>query len=118
LLSEISTECSREYFTPQFRRTALRVAKTLKTAVPHGEWIAEWLPQETQQDAIDDLRKALERLHSGVGVLVDEMDRMQKDELFVLLKLIRGFTSLPRLSFVCALERSHVEKIICEEYGT
>jgi hypothetical protein len=117
LLSDIGTECSREYFTPQFRRTALRVAKTLKTAVPHAEWIAEWIPQETQQDAIDDLRKALERLPSRVVVLVDEMDRMRKEELFVLLKLIRGFTSLPRLSFVCALERSHVENIICEEYG-
>lgn len=117
LLSDIATECSREYWMPQFRRTALRVAKTLKTAVPHAEWIAEWLPQETQQDAIDDLRRALERLPSRVVVLVDEMDRMRKEELFVLLKLIRGFTSLPRLSFVCALERSHVENIICEEYG-
>jgi len=118
LLSDIATECSRRYFTPQFRGTALRVAKTLKTAVPHAEWIAEWLPQETQQDSIDDLREALERLPSRVVVLVDEMDRMRKEELFVLLKLIRGFTSLPRLSFVCALERSHVENIICEEYGT
>jgi hypothetical protein len=90
----------------------------LKTAVPHAEWIAEWLPQETQQDVIDDLRRALERLPSRVVVLVDEMDRMRKEELFVLLKLIRGFTSLPRLSFVCALERSHVENIICQEYGT
>lgn len=118
LLSDIATECSREYWSPQFRRTALRIAKTVKTAIPHGEWIAEWIPQETQQDAIDDLHKSLERLPCRVVVLVDEMDRMQKDELFVLLKLIRGFTSLPRLSFVCALERSHVEEIICKEYGT
>lgn len=117
LLSDIATECSREYWTPQFRRTALRLAKALKSAVPHTEWIAEWLPQETQQDAIDDLRNALRRLPCRVVVLVDEMDRMRKEELFVLLKLIRGFTSLPRLSFVCALERSHVENIICEEYG-
>lgn len=117
LLSDIATECSREYWTPHFRRAALRVAKTLKAAVPHTEWIAEWLPQETQQDAIDDLRKALQRLPCRIVVLVDEMDRMRKEELFVLLKLIRGFTSLPRLSFVCALERSHVENIICEEFG-
>ena len=77
LLSDIATECSREYWTPHFRRTALRVAKTLKTAVPHTEWIAEWLPQETQQDAIDDLRNALKRLPCRVVVLVDEMDRME-----------------------------------------
>lgn len=117
LLSDIATECSRQYYTPQFRRTALRVAKTLKAAVPHLEWVTEWLPQETQQDAIDDLREALERLPSRVVVLVDEIDRMRKEELFVLLKLIRGFTSLPRLSFVCALERSHVENMICAEFG-
>jgi hypothetical protein len=117
LLKDIATECSREYWSPQLRRTALRVGKTLKTAVPHLEWVAEWLPEETQQDAIDDLRKALERMPSRVVVLVDEMDRMRKEELFVLLKLIRGFIALPRLSFVCALERRHVESIICEEYG-
>lgn len=117
LLSDIATECSRQYYTPQFRRTAMRVAKTLKAAVPHLEWVTEWLPQETQQDAIDDLRDALERLPSRVVVLVDEIDRMRKEELFVLLKLIRGFTSLPRLSFVCALERSHVESMISAEFG-
>jgi hypothetical protein len=81
------------------------------------ECITEWLPQETQQDAIDDRREALARLPSRVVVLVDEIDRMRKEELFVLLKLIRGFTSLPRLTFVCALERSHAEIIICAEYG-
>lgn len=34
------------------------------------------------------------------------------------MKLIRGFTSLPRLTFVCALERNHVENLIRVEYGT
>lgn len=117
LLSDIATECASEYYIPNFRRTAARVAKTLTTSVPHIAWLTEWIPQETQKDAIDGLREALGRLPRRVVVLVDEIDRMRKDELIVLLKIIRGFTSLPRLSFVCALERSQVEKLIQAEYG-
>jgi hypothetical protein len=46
LLSDIATECSRQYFTPQFRRTALRVAKTVRTA-PAGP---EPSDRRSQQD--------------------------------------------------------------------
>src|SRR5438046_8801180 len=37
-----------------------------------------------------------------VIVLLDELDRMEKQELITLLKVIRGVSHLPNLSFVCA----------------
>lgn len=117
LLSDIATECSKEFYVPHLRHTALKVARTVATSVPHFGALTEWLPEETQGDVVRDLKLALARLPKRVVVLVDEIDRMRKEELIVLLKLIRGFSSLPRLSFVCALERRQVEKMIRDEFG-
>ena len=117
LLSDIATECSKEFYVPQLRRTALKVARTVATSVPHFGGLTEWLPEETQGDVVGDLKSALARLPRRVVVLVDEIDRMRKEELIVLLKLIRGFSSLPHLNFVCALERRQVEKMIRHEFG-
>ncbi len=117
LLSDIATECSKEFYVPHLRRTALKVARTIVTTVPHFGSLTEWLPQETQGDIVNDLKSVLARLPKRIVVFVDEIDRMRKEELLVLLKLIRGFSSLPHLSFVCALERRQVEKMIKDEFG-
>jgi hypothetical protein len=117
LLGDIAAECGRTYFVPQLRRISSKIAKAVTKGIPHLDGLAEWLPQETQHDLIESLRQTLERIPVRVVVLVDEIDRMRKEELFLLFKLIRGFASLPRLSFVCALERHHVEKLIREEFG-
>ena len=54
-----------------------------------------WLPENTQQETIAEASRLLQRLPVQVVVLVDEIDRMKKEELLVFLKAIRGFTSLP-----------------------
>lgn len=117
LLGDIAAECSRRYFVPQLRRISSKIAKAVTRGIPHLDGLAEWFPQETQKELVEGLRRALERIPVRVVVLVDEIDRMRKEELFVLLKLIRGFASLPRLSFLCALERHHVENLIRQEFG-
>lgn len=118
LLSDIATECSRACYLPQLRRTTFRVARAVAAGVPHMSGMAEWFSTETQKEVVEDLRKMLERLPRRVVVLVDEVDRMRSDELLLLLKLIRGFTSLPNLTFICALERNHVECLIRKEFGS
>jgi KAP family P-loop domain len=117
LLSDIASECSKEYYIPQLRHTALKVGRTIAASVPHFGSLTEWLPQETQGDIVKDLKSVLARLPRRIVVLVVEVDRMRKEELIVLLKLIRGFSSLPHLSFLCALERRQVEKMIKDEFG-
>jgi hypothetical protein len=118
LLSDIATECSKRYYLPQLRRSARKVARAVVSGVPHFSGLAEWLSDDTQRKLIEHLGETLERIPARVVVLVDEIDRMRKEELFVLLKMIRGFSSLPRVTFVCALERDHVEKLIRQEFGT
>lgn len=60
------------------------------------------LPSATQRDDIEKLKLALVRLPKRVVVLLDEIDRMEKEEIVTLLKVIRGISTLPNLSFVCA----------------
>ncbi|KAA6465278.1 hypothetical protein DYQ86_04860 [Acidobacteria bacterium AB60] len=117
LLGDIAAECRKKYFVPQLSRISSKVAKAVTKGIPHLDGIGDWFPKETQRDLIEGLRKMLDRVPLRVVVLVDEIDRMRKNELFVLLKLIRGFASLPHLSFICALERHHVEGLIREEFG-
>jgi len=45
-------------------------------------------------------------------VLLDELDRMQKDEMLTLLKVIRGLSALPNITFVCALDLEELSRII------
>lgn len=117
LLGDIAAECRKKYFVPQLSRISSKVAKSVTRGIPHLGGLEEWFPKETQHDLIEGLRNLLDRIPLRVVVLVDEIDRMRKDELFVLMKLIRGFASIPRLSFICALERNHVEKLVREEFG-
>jgi len=118
LLHDIAAECSKRFYLPGLRRSALRLARALTTSIPHASGFAELIPQSTQNDAVNEFKSVLDNLPLRVVVLVDEIDRMRKEELFTLLKLIRGFYAHPRISFVCALERDHVEKLIREEFGS
>jgi hypothetical protein len=47
-----------------------------------------------------------------VVVLLDEIDRMEKEEILTLLKVIRGIATLPNLSFVCAGNRETIVKTV------
>lgn len=112
LLSDIASECQREYIVPGLRQSARRIAGVLSETVPFLKGFLHLFPPPTQKDDIESLRAALRRLPKRVVVLLDELDRMQKDELLSLLKVVRGIASLPNLSFVCAAERKTVTKAV------
>jgi hypothetical protein len=48
-------------------------------------------------------------------VLLDEIDRMQRDELLVLLKILRGASSIPNVTFICAFSEEHVKRELDKE---
>src|ERR1700693_701038 len=87
---------------PRSYRPPRRFAIALGQKVPLLSEYLKLLPPSTQKEDIFDLKSALSRLPKRVVVLLDEIDRMEKDEVIVLLKVIRGISTLPNLSFVCA----------------
>jgi hypothetical protein len=104
-MSDIANECQKDYMVPGLRRSATRLANALAQSVPFLKGLSELFPTTTQKDDIENLRAALRRLPKRVVVLLDELDRMEPDELRTLLKVVRGISELQNLTFVCAAER-------------
>ncbi len=117
LLGDVSTECRKLYVVPGLRKSLRRLVDALSGSVSWLKGLSELLSPYSQRDDLDDLRQSLSRLPQRVVVLLDELDRMQQSEIITLLKIIRGVSSLPNISFICALEREKVEKTICKEFG-
>jgi hypothetical protein len=115
LLNDIARECLKHYVVPGLRKSAQRAAKALGRSVPILKSYLELLPPGTQRDDIDSMKEALGRLPKRVIVLLDEVDRMEKEELLTLLKVIRGISTLPNLSFVVAGDRKSIVEIVKEK---
>jgi predicted KAP-like P-loop ATPase len=102
LMADIAEECNKKYIVPGLRQSTRRLASALARKIP---FLGEYLkigPATTQRDDVRNLGAALARLPKRIVVLLDEIDRMEKEELLTLLKVIRGISSLPNLTFVCA----------------
>jgi hypothetical protein len=115
LLSDIASECQKEYIVPGLRSSARSIADALSETVPALKGFLRLFPVNTQKDDIENLKSALSRLPKRVVVLLDELDRMERAELLSLLKVVRGIASLPNVSFVCAAERKKLTQTVCEE---
>jgi KAP family P-loop domain len=113
LMADIANECQKQYMVPGLRKSAGRLANALAQTVPFLKGFPELFPAATQRDDIENLKIALMRLPKRVVVLLDELDRMQRDELLPLLKVVRGISALPNLSFVCAAERKTLTETVC-----
>jgi predicted KAP-like P-loop ATPase len=111
LFGDIAAEINRTYFIPGLRGRLRKLASVLAGTVPQLKNLPEILPPYTQRDEIKDLEGVLARVPKRIVVLLDEIDRMQKDELLTLLKVLRGVTSLQNVTFVCALNPEQVEKV-------
>jgi predicted KAP-like P-loop ATPase len=117
LLADIANECKKQYVVPGLRQSARRLATALGQKVPLLSDYLKLLPAPTQKDDIENLKSALIRLPKRVVVLLDEIDRMEKEELVTLLKVIRGISTLPNLSFVCAGDRRTIVETVKGEYS-
>jgi predicted KAP-like P-loop ATPase len=117
LLADIANQCKKQYVVPGLRQSTRRLATALGQKVPLlGDYL-KLLPVPTQKDAIENLKSALVRLPKRVVVLLDEIDRMEKEEIVTLLKVIRGISTLPNLSFVCAGDRQTLVETVKGEYN-
>jgi len=73
------------------------------------------VPPQSQREEIDGLRAILARVPLPILVLLDDIDRMQRDEILVLLKIIRGAGSIPNVTFLCAFSEREIRKILPQD---
>jgi KAP family P-loop domain len=112
LFRDIATECRRMFYIPQLRKRAIAYARTISGSVSYLAGLREILPTQSQQQEVEDLRGTLARVPVPIVVLLDEIDRMQRDEIFLLLKILRGASSIPNVTFICAFSEEEVRKLL------
>ena len=110
LFRDIATECRHVLYVPQLRKKAIAYARTITGSVSYLAGLKEILPTQSQQQEIEELRDTLAHVPLPIVVLLDEVDRMQRDELLVLLKVLRGASSIPNVSFICAFSEEEIKK--------
>jgi hypothetical protein len=115
LFINIATECKKHFYVPQLRKQALAYARTLTRSVSFLAGLKELLPAQSQWDDVQELRQSFSHLPLRIVVLLDEIDRMQREELLTLLKILRGASSIPNVTFVCAFSDKWIRAVLKEE---
>jgi Cdc6-like AAA superfamily ATPase len=104
-IKSIAAGLSRFYpfsdFIQPLRRYA---AQIVKLAPDPFSKVSEWFVMPSQEEQIETLRNRLATLDRRLVVLLDEVDRMEREELVALLKFVRGTDLFPNLSFSTSLQ--------------
>ena len=115
LLGSITAAIKERFIVPGMRKDFARYGRTVAGVIPKvGESLRDFFERPSQAEEVAELKSVLNRLPVRVVVLLDEIDRLQRDELLVLLKLLRGVTDLPRLRFICAFYKETVARAISD----
>lgn len=69
-------------------------------------------PDESTQSLRKKIEEDLQRLDKGVLVLIDDLDRLDADELFETLRLIRNTADFKNLAYVVTYDRSYVVNLL------
>lgn len=68
----------------------------------------KWFPPENTYQLKEKIRHALLELKQPVFILIDDLDRLNADEIFELLRLIRNTANFPALIFIVAFDKDYV----------
>lgn len=78
-----------------------------------SDYVSQYLPKIEETDLAQKKKKieeALERIGKPVVVFVDDIDRLEGEEVFEVLKIIRNTASFSHLMYVVAYDKTHVVK--------
>lgn len=88
----------------------LRRSSTLLRSVPLGlgngvaEFAKETLPEESWDKAFERLSNAINEARSKVVVIIDDVDRLQPDEVVTLMKMVRLTGRFPRTNYLLSYD--------------
>lgn len=62
----------------------------------------------------DKIRKKLAKRHQLIVVTIDDLDRLDKDEVFTVLKLIRDTADFPNIFYITATEHTYLYNVLSD----
>ncbi len=105
LFNSILERLEKTLFIPNIKRKLVEFTRVIFAVLPSVPTsIKDLFRKPSQDEQICDLQVSLATLPVRVAVLLDDMDRMHKDELQALLKMIRGVPEFPQFTYVCAFD--------------
>lgn len=72
----------------------------------------ELFHDESLQDSLNKITKLIKKIHKTVYVFIDDIDRLNKEEVFEVLRLIRNSACFPNMIFIVAYDRKYLEKAL------
>jgi hypothetical protein len=106
LFNSISKQLRTRFFVRRLRSLLKRFARRISGLLPSASGLREMFAEQSQQEELHELTERLVTVPvHRIVVLLDDMDRMQGNELRTLLKVIRATEEYPKLSFVCAFNK-------------
>src|SRR6185437_438401 len=104
LFSSVTQELKRAYVAHDINKSFLKFARLIMTSLPKApRSFQNSLVDESQEEQIRHLRDHIARIRKRIVVLMDEVDRMQAEELNAAFKILRGVPDFKNFRFVCAL---------------
>lgn len=98
----------------------LAVSATCAIYAPVAEKLAAWFkwraerPKPTLEEVRDQLRSELEELPSPIVVVIDDIDRLTKAEVRMVVQLVKANADFPNLIYVLLFQKSIVAEALSE----
>jgi len=112
LLNSTVAEVKSRYLVPGLSADAARYARVLLSTVPRTERLKEIFSELSQEERIDSLVNRIATFRRWVLIVLDDLDRMQAEELETILKILRGSDKLSNTTFLCAFSKDEVAQIL------
>jgi hypothetical protein len=112
LLESVVAEIETRFVVPGLGRDATRYARTLLGAIPRVDKLKEFFVERSQEQRINALTDHVTKTCQRVLVILDDLDRMQPEELETVFKILRGSDRLSTLTFLCSFDPSELSKIL------
>jgi KAP family P-loop domain len=113
LLSSVLEKIETRLFVPKIKRNFVAFTHTLFAVLPGiPASVRDLFSEPSQSGQIADLRRNLSKLPVRVAILLDDLDRMHRNELDVLFKLLRGVPEFPQFTYVCAFHPHALVQIL------
>jgi hypothetical protein len=80
--------------------------------------ISIYAGDKSSKEQLEVLSKLIKKIDRKIIILIDDLDRVQKDEILQIFRLIRNIADLPNLIYVIAVDKSYlVENLDYSESG-
>ena len=71
-----------------------------------------------KEELKDRIKETFSSLQNRVVVIIDDFDRLSKEEILEVLKLIDGNAAFTNLTFITAYDKEQVNRALCESYNS